>query len=168
MSAWWREAVVYQVYPRSFQDGNGDGVGDLAGALARLDYLSGALGVDAIWLSPFYPSPMADFGYDVADYCGVDPLFGDPAAFDRLLSGCHERGLRLIVDLVPNHTSDRHPWFVESRASRLGPRRDWYVWSDPGPGDGPVSAGMDRAGEAVAGRLRLGLHEGALVQEGRR
>ena len=160
---------LYQIYPRSFQDGNGDGVGDLDGARRRLDYPSGALGVDAVWLSPFYRSPMADFGYDVADHCDVDPLFGDPAAFDRLPSGCHERGLRLIVDLVPNHTSDRHPWFLESRASRLGPRRrDWYVWSDPGPGGGLVSTGMDRTGEAVAGRLRLGPHEGALVEEGPR
>jgi alpha-glucosidase len=134
VSDWWREAVVYQVYPRSFQDGSGDGVGDLAGILARLDYLSGTLGVDAIWLSPFYPSPMADFGYDVADYCGVDPSFGDTAAFDRLVAEAHGRGLRLIVDLVPNHTSDRHAWFVESRASRRSPRRDWYVWRNPGPG----------------------------------
>ena len=137
MSEWWREAVFYQVYPRSFQDGSGDGVGDLAGILSRLDYLAGGLGVDAVWLSPFYPSPMADFGYDVADFCGVDPLFGDLPVFDRLLAAAHERSLRLIVDLVPNHTSDRHPWFVESRASRGNPRRDWYVWRDPGADGGP-------------------------------
>ena len=136
MSAWWQEAVFYHVYPRSFQDGNGDGVGDLAGIIGRLDYLSETLGVDAVWLSPFYPSPMADFGYDVADYCGVDPLFGDLGDFDRLLAAAHERGLRLVVDLVPNHTSDRHPWFLESRSSRHSPRRDWYVWKDPGPGGG--------------------------------
>jgi alpha-glucosidase len=134
---WWREAVFYQVYPRSFQDGNGDGVGDLEGARRRLDYLAEALGVDAVWLSPFYPSPMADFGYDVADYRGVDPLFGDLADFDRLLAGCHQRGMRLIVDLVPNHTSDRHPWFVDSRTSRHSPRRDWYTWRNPGPGGEP-------------------------------
>ncbi len=137
MTDWWREAVFYQVYPRCFQDGNGDGVGDLAGVRRRLDYLAGTLGVDALWLSPLYPSPMADFGYDVADYCGVDPLFGDLEDFDRLLAGCHARGLRLIVDLVPNHTSDRHPWFVESRASRHSPKRDWYVWRDPKPGGRP-------------------------------
>jgi alpha-glucosidase len=136
VSAWWQEAVFYQVYPRSFQDGNGDGVGDLAGIIGHLDYLSETLGVDAVWLSPFYPSPMADFGYDVADYCGVDPLFGDLGDFDRLLAAAHERGLRLVVDLVPNHTSDRHPWFLESRSSRHSPRRDWYVWKDPGPGGG--------------------------------
>jgi glycosidase len=134
VTAWWREAVVYQVYPRSFRDGDGDGVGDLAGVLGQLDYLSGTLGIDAVWLSPFYPSPMADFGYDVADYCDVDPLFGDLPGFDRLLAAAHERGLRLIVDLVPNHTSDRHPWFIASRSSRLDPRRDWYVWRDAGPG----------------------------------
>nr|MCU0280733.1 alpha-amylase family glycosyl hydrolase [Acidimicrobiia bacterium] len=111
MTDWWREAVFYQVYPRSFQDATGDGVGDLEGVRRRLPYLAETLGVDAVWLSPFYPSPMADFGYDVADYCGVDPLFGDLQDFDRLLAGCRERGLRLVVDLVPNHTSDRHPWF---------------------------------------------------------
>ncbi|MBN2112907.1 MAG: alpha-amylase, partial [Acidimicrobiia bacterium] len=134
---WWQEAVFYQVYPRSFQDSDGDGVGDLAGILPRLDYLSDTLGVDAVWLCPFYPSPMADFGYDVADYCGVDPLFGNLGDFDRLLAAAHQRGLRLVVDLVPNHTSDRHPWFAESRASRRAARRDWYVWRDPGPGGGP-------------------------------
>jgi len=134
---WWREAVFYQVYPRSFQDADGDGVGDLEGVRRRLPYLAETLGVDAVWLSPFYPSPMADFGYDVADYCGVDPLFGDLEDFDRLLAGCHERGLRLIVDLVPNHTSNRHPWFVESRASRHSSKRDWYLWRDAAPGGGP-------------------------------
>jgi alpha-glucosidase len=134
---WWREAVFYQVSPRSFQDSNGDGVGDLAGILARLDYLSETLGVDAIWLSPFYPSPMADFGYDITDYCGVDPRFGDLAAFDRLLAEVHRRGMRLVVDLVPNHTSDRHPWFLDSRSSRTAPRRDWYLWHDPAAGGAP-------------------------------
>ena len=104
---WWQTGVVYQIYPRSFQDGNGDGVGDLAGILDRVDYLSDTLGVDAVWLSPFYPSPMDDFGYDVADYCDVDPLFGDLDAFDRLLDALHRRGVEVIVDLVPNHTSDR-------------------------------------------------------------
>lgn len=134
--AWWQRAVVYQVYPRSFQDTNGDGVGDLPGVVRRLDYLAD-LGVDAIWLSPFYPSPQEDFGYDVSDYCDVDPLFGTLADFDRLLTEAHARGLRVIIDLVPNHTSDRHPWFLESRSSRTNPKRDWYVWRDPSPDGGP-------------------------------
>jgi glycosidase len=133
---WWQSAVVYQIYPRSFQDASGDGVGDLDGIAARLDYLVD-LGVDAVWLSPIFPSPMADFGYDVADYTGVDPLFGDLDAFDRLLEAAHERGLRLLLDLVPNHTSDRHPWFVESRSSRDSPKRDWYLWADPSEEGGP-------------------------------
>jgi alpha-glucosidase len=132
---WWQRGVVYQVYPRSFQDANGDGIGDLPGVRRRLDYLAW-LGVDAVWLSPFYPSPMADFGYDVADYCGVDPIFGTLHDFDALVADAHARGLRVIVDFVPNHTSDQHPWFVESRASRRSPRRDWYLWRDPGPGGG--------------------------------
>ncbi|MCP8940969.1 alpha-amylase family glycosyl hydrolase [Alsobacter sp. SYSU M60028] len=133
---WWRKAVIYEIYVRSFQDGNGDGVGDLAGVLSRVDYLA-ALGVDAVWLTPFYPSPMADFGYDVSDYRDVDPLFGTLADFDRLVAALGARGIRVIVDFVPNHTSDRHPWFVESRASRDSPRRDWYVWRDPAPDGGP-------------------------------
>jgi glycosidase len=138
MSAlWWQTGVVYQVYPRSFRDTNGDGVGDLAGITSRLDYLADTLGVDAVWLSPFYPSPMEDFGYDVADYTDVDPLFGDLADFDSLLEGCHARGLRLIVDLVPNHTSDRHPWFLESRSARISAKRDWYTWMDPKPDGSP-------------------------------
>jgi alpha-glucosidase len=140
---WWREGVFYQVYPRSFADSNGDGIGDLPGITARLDHLNGtpeSLGVDAIWISPFYRSPMADFGYDVADYCDVDPQFGTLADFDALLAGAHERGIRVIVDLVPNHSSDRHPWFVESRSSRTNPKRDWYVWADPTPGGGPPNA----------------------------
>jgi alpha-glucosidase len=133
---WWERGVIYQIYPRSFQDSDGDGVGDLAGIERRLDYLAD-LGVDAIWLSPIFPSPMADFGYDVADYCGVDPLFGDLAAFDRLLAAVHKRRLRLLLDFVPNHSSDRHPWFLESRSSRSSPRRDWYIWRDPAPDGGP-------------------------------
>ena len=134
---WWQIGVVYQVYPRSFQDTTGNGVGDLAGIISRLDYLADTLGIDAVWLSPFYPSPMDDFGYDVADYTGVDPLFGDLDDFDRLRDGCHRRGLRLIVDLVPNHTSDRHPWFRDSRSGRDHSRRDWYTWKDPGPDGAP-------------------------------
>ena len=126
---WWRDGVIYQVYPRSFGDSGGDGVGDLRGIEAHLDHLVG-LGVDALWVSPFYPSPMADFGYDVADYTGVDPLFGTLADFDALLAAAHGRGLKVILDFVPNHTSDRHPWFLESRSSRESPKRDWYLWRD--------------------------------------
>jgi alpha-glucosidase len=127
---WWKTAVIYQIYPRSFQDTTGNGVGDLPGIISRLPYLSDTLGVDAIWLSPFYPSPMKDFGYDVADYRGVDPLFGTRDDFDRLLREAHSRSLRIIIDLVPNHTSDQHPWFLESRSSRDNPKRDWYVWRE--------------------------------------
>ena len=126
---WWRSAVVYQVYPRSFADSNGDGHGDLEGIRRHLDHLQW-LGVDALWVSPFYPSPMRDGGYDVMDYCDVDPRFGTLKDFDRLLSDLHQRGLRLLVDWVPNHTSDLHPWFVESRASRDSPKRAWYIWRD--------------------------------------
>ncbi len=133
---WWERGTVYQIYPRSFQDSDGDGVGDLAGIERRLDHVA-ALGVDAIWLSPVFPSPMADFGYDVADYCGIEPLFGDLAAFDRLLAAIHARGLKLLLDFVPNHSSDQHPWFVESRSGRDSPKRDWYIWRDPAPGGGP-------------------------------
>ena len=129
---WWQTGVIYQVYPRSFQDTNGDGVGDLRGIAARLDYLV-ALGVDAVWISPFYPSPMADFGYDVADYTGVDPLFGTLADFDALITAAHAKGLKLILDFVPNHSSDQHPWFLESRSSRTSPKRNWYLWRDPAP-----------------------------------
>ena len=129
---WWESGVIYQVYPRSFQDSDGDGVGDLNGIIERLDYIT-KLGVDAIWLSPIFPSPMADFGYDVADYCAIDPLFGDLAAFDRLLAAVRERGLKLLLDFVPNHSSYQHRWFVESRSSRDNPKRDWYIWRDPAP-----------------------------------
>ncbi|WP_343519288.1 alpha-amylase family glycosyl hydrolase [Sphingomonas sp.] len=133
---WWERGVVYQVYPRSFQDSDGDGVGDLNGIEARLDHIAG-LGVDAIWLSPIFPSPMADFGYDVADYRGIEPVFGTLADFDRLLAEVHRRGLKLLLDFVPNHSSIEHPWFVESRSSRDNPKRDWYIWRDPAPGGGP-------------------------------
>ena len=128
---WWRSSVVYQVYPRSFADANGDGVGDLEGIRARLPDVAW-LGVDALWLSPFYRSPMRDYGYDVADFCDVDPLFGDLAAFDHLLADAHALGLRVLVDLVPNHTSIDHPWFQAARTSRTDPKRDWYVWHDGG------------------------------------
>jgi alpha-glucosidase len=129
---WWQTGVIYQVYPRSFQDTDGDGVGDLRGILARLDYLVG-LGVDALWISPIYPSPMADFGYDVADYTGVDALFGTMEDFDALLAAAHAKGLRVILDFVPNHTSDLHPWFFESRSSKRNAKRDWYLWRDTSP-----------------------------------
>ena len=128
--AWWRRGVIYQVYPRSFQDANGDGVGDLKGIGRRLDHLV-ALGVNAVWISPIFPSPMRDFGYDVTDYCDIHPLFGSLADFDSLLEEAHARRLKLILDFVPNHTSSLHPWFQESRASRRNPKRDWYVWRDP-------------------------------------
>ena len=133
---WWEAGVVYQIYPRSFQDSNDDGIGDLEGIRRRLDYVAG-LGVDAIWLSPIFPSPMADFGYDVADYCGVETMFGSLAQFDALLTEVHDRELKLLLDFVPNHSSTEHPWFIESRSSRTNPKRDWYFWRDPAPGGGP-------------------------------
>ncbi|MCB8959424.1 MAG: DUF3459 domain-containing protein [Ardenticatenales bacterium] len=134
--AWWQNAVFYQIYPRSFQDTNGDGIGDLQGISDRLDYLVD-LGIDAIWISPIYPSPMVDFGYDVADFCDIHPMFGDLATFDRLLGAAHERQLKVILDYVPNHSSDQHPWFQESRRSRDNPKRDWYIWH-PARADGSV------------------------------
>lgn len=133
---WWRGAAIYHIYPRSFADSNGDGIGDLPGITAKLDYVA-ALGVDAIWLSPFFTSPMKDFGYDVADYCGVDPIFGTLADFDALIARAHALGLRVIIDQVYAHTSDAHPWFADSRASRTGPRADWYVWADAKPDGTP-------------------------------
>jgi len=133
---WWRGAVIYQVYPRSFQDSDGDGVGDLAGIVQRLPHIA-ALGVDGVWISPFFPSPMKDFGYDVTDYCGVDPMFGTLADFDALIAAAHEHGLKVIIDLVLSHTSDQHPWFAESRKSRDNAKADWYVWADPKPDGTP-------------------------------
>ncbi|WP_250937615.1 alpha-glucosidase [Allorhizobium sonneratiae] len=136
---WWRGAVIYQVYPRSFQDSNDDGIGDLKGITRRLDYIA-SLGVDAIWLSPFFTSPMADMGYDVSDYCDVDPMFGTLADFDALVEKAHGLGLKVIIDQVISHTSDRHPWFRESRASKDNPKADWYVWADPKPdGSAPTN-----------------------------
>ncbi len=172
---WWQQGVIYQIYPRSFKDSNGDGIGDLPGVIAKLDYLTWllqypqtdrnkeelgaspppavqqgsvyqskpttssdfALGVDAIWLSPIYPSPMVDFGYDVSNYTGIDPIFGDLAAFDALVAQAHQRNLKVIMDYVPNHTSDRHPWFIASRSSRHNPKRDWYIWADLRPDGSP-------------------------------
>ena len=135
-SDWWRGGVIYQIYPRSFQDSNGDGIGDLRGITRRLDYIAG-LGVDAIWISPFFKSPMKDFGYDVSDYRAVDPMFGTMADFQTLLDRAHGLGLRVMIDLVLSHTSDQHPWFVESRTNRENPKSDWYVWADPKPDGTP-------------------------------
>jgi alpha-glucosidase len=144
---WWQQAVIYQIYPWSYHDSNGDGTGDLRGIMTRLDYLNiraadalaepTSLGIDAIWLSPVYPSPMKDFGYDVADYCDIDARFGTLADFDDLLHEAHRRGIRVLMDLVLNHTSDQHPWFKESRSSRTSRKRDWYIWADPKQGSPP-------------------------------
>jgi len=134
---WWKGAVVYEIYPRSFQDSNGDGVGDLNGITARLDYIK-SLGVDAIWLTPIYPSPLIDFGYDISDYTAIDPQYGTLADFDRLVAEAKKRNIRIVMDLVLNHTSDKHPWFQESASSKTSPKRDWYVWRDgKGPGKPP-------------------------------
>ena len=143
MSRWWQTGIVYQIYPRSFQDSNGDGVGDLPGIEQRLDYLQ-KLGVDAIWISPIYPSPMADFGYDVSNYRDIHPLFGTMADMDRLIEATHDHNLKLILDFVPNHTSDQHPWFLESRTAQDNPKRDWYIWRDPAPGGGPPTNWLSR------------------------
>ena len=160
---WWRTGVVYQIYPRSFADTTGDGVGDLPGIIDHLDHLvrPDGLGVDAIWLSPIYPSPGLDGGYDVADYSAIDPLFGSMDDFDRLLAEAHRRGLRVLLDLVLNHTSDRHPWFVASRSSRTGPEANWYIWRDP--------AGIDRRGRPTPPNNWLSFFGGSAWQwdEGR-
>ncbi len=126
---WWKNAVIYEIYPRSFQDSNGDGIGDLNGITERLDYLK-ELGVDAIWLTPIYPSPQVDFGYDISDYENIDPQYGTLADFDQLVAEANKRHIRIIMDMVMNHTSDKHKWFIESRSSRTNPYRDWYVWHD--------------------------------------
>ena len=142
---WWQSGVIYQIYPRSFRDADGDGVGDLRGIESCLDYCA-SLGVDALWLSPIYPSPMADFGYDISDFTGIDPIFGTLADFDRLLAEVKKRGLKLTLDYVPNHTSDQHPWFKESRASRGNAKRDWYLWRDPAPDGGPPNNWLSNFG----------------------
>jgi glycosidase len=149
---WWQRGVVYQVYPRSFQDASGDGVGDLRGIVGRLDHL-GWLGVNAVWISPFYPSPMADFGYDMTDHKNVDSLFGTMEDFDLLVAEAHRRGIRVILDYVPNHTSEEHSWFVASRSSRDDPRRDWYIWADPAPDGGPPNNWIDAFGGGSAWKL---------------
>ena len=133
---WWHNAVIYQIYPRSFGDSNGDGIGDLNGITNHLDYLKD-LGVDGIWITPFFPSPQVDFGYDISDYEDIDPQYGTMADFDRLMAEARKRNIRVLLDFVVNHTSDRHPWFVESRSSRNNPKADWYVWQDPPAGNRP-------------------------------
>lgn len=134
---WWQGAVVYQIYPRSFKDSNNDGIGDLRGIIEKLDYLNdgteNSLGVDAIWLNPIYKSPQKDFGYDVSDYCDIDPIFGDLATFDELISEARRRGIKVLMDFVPNHTSSEHPWFLESKSSKNNSKRDWYIWKDAKP-----------------------------------
>jgi alpha-glucosidase len=145
MNRWWQKGIVYQIYPRSFQDSNGDGIGDLNGIRARLDYLQW-LRVDAVWISPIYPSPMADFGYDVSDYQGIDPIFGTMQDFDALVADMHSRGLKIILDFVPNHTSIEHPWFAESRASPDNPKRNWYLWRYPKPDGGPPNNWLSNFG----------------------
>jgi alpha-glucosidase len=142
---WWEHGIIYQIYPRSFMDSNGDGIGDLAGIRAKLDYLQW-LGVDAIWISPIYPSPMADFGYDISNYTDIDPIFGSLDDFDALLADAHSRGLKVLLDYVPNHTSDRHPWFLEARSSRNSAKRDWYIWRDAKPDGGPPNNWLSNFG----------------------
>jgi alpha-glucosidase len=141
--------VIYEVYPRSFADASGDGVGDLPGVTSRLDYLANTLGVDAIWVCPFYPSPMVDFGYDVAGFTAVDPVYGTLADFDTLARAAHSRGVRVIIDYIPNHSSDQHPWFTQSRSSKGHPKRDWYVWADPALGGGSPSNWTSEMGGSV-------------------
>jgi alpha-glucosidase len=143
--SWWERAVIYQIAVRSFQDSNGDGVGDLRGLIARVDHLTW-LGVDAVWLTPIQPSPMRDFGYDITDFCSVDPTYGTLEDFDELLATLHGRDIKLILDFVPNHTSDTHPWFEESRSSCSNPKRDWYVWADPAENGGPPNNWLSRFG----------------------
>ena len=139
---WWKSAVVYQIYPRSFADSNGDGIGDLRGIISKLDYLQ-MLGVDVLWLSPVYKSPQDDNGYDISDYEDIDPVFGTMADIDRLIAEIHARGMKLVMDLVVNHTSDEHPWFSESRSSRHNPKRDWYWWRSARDGFEPGTPGAE-------------------------
>jgi alpha-glucosidase len=145
---WWQRAVIYQIYPRSYQDTDGDGIGDLEGIRRRLAFCV-SLGIDAVWLSPIYPSPMADFGYDISNYIGIDPIFGTMQDFDRLHEEVKRRGLKLILDFVPNHTSNQHPWFVESRSRRNNPKRDWYLWRDPLPDGSPPNNWLSNFGGAA-------------------
>ena len=159
-SEWWRNAVFYQIYVRSFADSNGDGIGDLDGITAHLDYLNDgtdrSLGIDAIWLTPINPSPLKDWGYDVSDYCGVHPELGDLGAFDRLIREAGRRGIRIILDLVPNHTSDRHRWFCASRFARNHPRRNWYIWSREPPSARRTTGSASSAARPGNGMRRPG------------
>ena len=148
MSEWWRGAVIYQIYPRSFQDSNGDGIGDLPGITARLPYVA-ALGVEAIWLSPFMQSPQKDYGYDISDYCAVDPQFGTLEDFDRLVGEAHRLGLKVIIDQVWSHSSDQHPWFKQSRSSKTNDKADWYVWADAKPDGTPPNNWLANFGGAA-------------------
>src|SRR5947209_3517721 len=163
---WWKNAVIYEVYPRSFADTNGDGIGDLNGIAAHLDYLKN-LGVDAIWIAPFYPSPLVDFGYDVADYRNVAPEYGTLADFDRLAAEAKKRNVHVLIDLVVNHTSNQNPWFLESKSSKTNPKADWYVWHDAKPGGGPPNNWGGRNGsswEWVPGRQQYYYHHYAIEQ----
>src|SRR6266699_2428950 len=144
-NSWWQTGVIYQIYPRSFLDSNRDGIGDIPGIVSKLDYLRW-FGVDALWLSPIYPSPMADFGYDISDYTNIHPLFGTLHDFDNLLEQAHKRNLKVILDYVPNHTSDEHPWFQLARSSRTNEKRDWYIWRDPAPDGGPPNNWLSNFG----------------------
>ncbi|HPE32320.1 MAG TPA: alpha-amylase family glycosyl hydrolase [Parvularculaceae bacterium] len=161
MGEWWRGGVIYQIYPRSFFDSNDDGVGDLKGAASKIDYVK-RLGVDGVWMSPFFTSPMKDFGYDVSDYCDVDPLFGSLADFDALLGAMHAAGLKLVIDQVYSHTSDQHPWFKESRRSRDNPKANWYVWAraraDGGPPNNWISIFGGQAWDWDTRRRQYYLH----------
>jgi alpha-glucosidase len=145
---WWERGIIYHIYPRSFMDSNGDGIGDLVGIRSKLDYLEW-LGVDAIWISPIYPSPMTDFGYDISNYMDIDSSFGSLADFEALLADAHRRGLKVLLDYVPNHTSDQHPWFLESRASRNSAKRNWYIWRNPKPWGGPPNNWLSNFGGAA-------------------
>lgn len=147
MTPWWKKAVVYQIYPKSFQDSNGDGIGDLQGIIARLDYLEN-LGVDAIWLSPVYQSPGVDNGYDISNYEAIDPQYGTMADMDELIQKAKEHHIRIVMDLVVNHTSDQHQWFVEARKSKDNPYRDYYIWRDPVDGHEPNSLKSAFSGSA--------------------
>jgi alpha-glucosidase len=142
---WWKHGIIYQIYPRSFQDTDGDGIGDLEGIISRLGYLTW-LGVDPIWVSPIYPSSMADFGYDITDDCDIDPVFSDLPFFSRLLGEAHRRRVKVIMDLVPNHTSDQHPWFMDGRVSRRSGKRDWDIWRDRRATGGPPNKWMSNFG----------------------
>src|SRR3954463_14272932 len=142
---WWRRAVIYEVAAISFLDTDGDGRGDLRGLIQKLDYIDW-LGADVVWLTPVYPSPMLDFGYDISDFCSIDPRYGALSDFDHLVEQLHARGIKILLDFVPNHTSDQHPWFIESRSSRTNDKRDWFVWADPATNGGPPNNWLSRFG----------------------